>query len=81
MKASVPAPWQPARGPVVPALLAQLLVDSVLRVPLQVASVLPQVVSVPLVLLLPPPADSVLQALAHPLVASVPPDSVPVAWA
>ena len=72
MKASVPAPC-----PQVPGLLApvQVHLDSVLRAPL-----LQLPASVPLVLLLPPLADSVLRVL--PRVVSVPADSVlPVAWA
>lgn len=72
MKASVPALCRPVPGLLAPV---QVHLDSVLRAPLRL---LPA--SVPLVLLLPPLADSVLRVL--PRVVSVPADSVlPVAWA
>ena len=72
MKASVPA-----LCPQVPGLLpVPLLVDSVLRAPLRL---LPA--SVPLALLQQPPADSVLPALALPLLRPVASSVVPVAWA
>lgn len=69
MKASVPALCPQVPGP----LPVPLLVDSVLRAPLPL---LPA--SVPLALLQQPPVDSVLPALALPLVAS---SVVQVAWA
>ena len=86
MKASVPAPWLPVPGPVVPALLLPVHPDSVLRAPLPVASVLPDSVLLvpPLELLAQLPVVSVLRVplLELPLAASVPVDSVlPVAWA
>ena len=70
MKASVPALCRPVPGLLAPV---QVHLDSVLRAPLPL---LPA--SVPLALLQQPPADSVLPALALPLVAS---SVVPVAWA
>ena len=72
MKASVPAPCPQVPGP----LPVPLLVDSVLRAPLPL---LPA--SVPLALLQQPPADSVLPALALPLLRPVASSVVPVAWA